>query len=399
MLNPNVTIVIVARNAEATIERCVRSAVAQGGPILLVDDHSEDDTVARARAIGGSRLKVVSPACHETVGRARQAGIEAVTTRFAMWIDADDEALPGRVERLKARLEREGSDLVYDAADLHDGATGTFIRHMPIPAYLQCDPSAVRQFERNVIPSLGWPLVRMSWAARVGYDPACHGVEDYDFLLRSVMEGARISCEPTPGYRQFAYPTSVSRELANRRAGVSTLLKKHQYGLIRTRYQAAGYNAAVTAWALVAVALYREDWPAAARFLDEAALTVIDPSRVLEVDGPCLYPEGWRLGFYRGTLALLTGQLDIARDELSAAHALSPAPESANNLGVALARFGLRREADALFRDAAGLFPGYLDASENLTSSAPSRITTHPLRSSSARTEYSAREGLAVKVA
>ncbi|MGH9374380.1 MAG: hypothetical protein ACRD15_22920, partial [Vicinamibacterales bacterium] len=227
-----------------------------------------------------------------------------------------------------------------------------------------------------------------SWTERVGYDSACHGVEDYDFLLRSCMDGARVSYEPTAGYRQFAYPTSVSRDLTARRAGVRALLQKHDYSLIRARFHAAGHSEAVTVWALVAVSLYREDWGAATAFLDEAAAMIVDPRHVLEADGPCPHPEGWRLGFYRGTLALLTGRIDIARRELAAAHVRARLPESANNLGIALARFGCRSEADALFLEAERSLPAYLDAAHNRISATPSCITTHPLRQAPARSEY-----------
>jgi succinoglycan biosynthesis protein ExoO len=384
----HVTVVVAARNAAATIERCMRSALEQGGPIVLVDDFSTDETAAIARGVAGGRLTVVSPARHETIGAARQAGIEAVTTKFAMWIDADDEALRGRSGRLLARLEREGADIVYDAANLHDGATGALVRHLPIPEFLLGDPTGVRQFERNVIPSLGWPLVRTSWAQRLGYDPACHGVEDYDFLLRSIMEGARVAFEPVCGYRQFAYATSVSRELGARRAGVRAVLAKHEYAIIRARYLAAGYSDAITAWALVAVAIYRQDWDAASAHLADAARTITDPCRVLEPEGPCPRSEGWRLRFYRGTLGLLTGRYDVARRELAIAHVLQATAESANNLGVALARFGLRTDADEHFREALRRFPAYLDPEHNLASDLPSCITTHPLRTGAARVEY-----------
>jgi hypothetical protein len=305
-----------------------------------------------------------------------------------MWLDADDELLPDRCERLLQRLEREGADLVFDSADLHDGSTGAFIRHMPIPGYLRRDATGVRQFERNALPSLGWPLVRTSWAQRIGYDARCHGVEDYDFLLRSCMEGARIAYEPTAGYRQFAYASSISRQLTDRRAGVRALLEKHEYDIIRARFGAAGHNSAITGWALVAVAFYREDWSAARHFLNEVATTISDPRRVLESDGPCAHPEGWRLAFYRGTLELIAGSDDEAAAHLQAAYDLAATPEATNNLGVALARLGSRPEAMTLFSQAHHALPTYLDAIENLRSESPSHITTHPLRPTPARTEY-----------
>jgi glycosyltransferase involved in cell wall biosynthesis len=374
-MTSDISILIVARNAAATIERSVRSALRQDGPIVLVDDFSTDDTAALAKSIAGNRIRLVLPERSESIGVARQAGIDEVRTRYAMWVGAGDEVVPGRSDLLLARLEREGADLVYDTADLHDESTGAFVRHVPIPAYLRRDPTAVRQFERNVIPSLGSPLVRTSWAQRIGYDRTCQGVEDYDFLLRSCLEGARIAYEPTAGYRQFASPRSTDR-----RAAVRAALEKHDYNIMRARFGAAGYNSAITGWALVAVAFYREHWSAARRFLSEVEKTISDPRLILEPDGPCAHPEGWRLAFYRGTLELIAGNDDEAWAHLRAAYDLAATPETANNLGVALARMGRRSEAATLFAQAQHAFPDYLDASENLRSQSPSHITTHPLR-------------------
>ena len=99
---------IAARNAAATIERAMESAVAQDGcSIVLVDDFSTDDTVALAKEIGGTRLGVVRPARHQSLGLTRQAGLDAVTTPFGVWLDSDDELLPGRVARLIGALESD----------------------------------------------------------------------------------------------------------------------------------------------------------------------------------------------------------------------------------------------------------------------------------------------------
>lgn len=375
-----VTILIAARNAAATIERCLQSALAQGGPVVVVDEQSTDNTAALARAVGRDRVTVILSQRCQALGCARQIALDAVTTRFAMWVAAADEALPGRAARLHARLEQEGADLAYDAADLHDRESGALVRHLPIPEYLRRDPTAVRQFERNATSSLGRPLVRTSWAARIGYDPSCDGAADYDFLLRSVMEGARVVWDQTTGYRIYTDPAGSRREQSGRNSDIRALLQKHEYHLVRTRYRAAGHSEAVTAWALAAMALYREDWQEAGGFIDEAAATIADPVRVLEPGGPCPHPEGWRRAFYRGTLALLQGRFDLGRRELAIAQVFKRAPESSNNLGIALARFGLRAEADDLFREAERACPGYRDAAHNLVSPIPSCITSHPLR-------------------
>ena len=138
-------------NAAATIERAIASCLGEAGaPILLIDDHSTDDTVARAVAVAGPRLRVVRvPA--EGVSAARQAGLDAVETDFAAWLDADDEWVPGRLARLEAML-RAGHDVATEAIDLHDGPSGAWLQRLTVPAFARGARGAVRLFERNVLP-------------------------------------------------------------------------------------------------------------------------------------------------------------------------------------------------------------------------------------------------------
>src|SRR5690554_5651595 len=127
----NLTILIVARNAAATIERAVASCLAERCPIVLVDDNSTDDTVARARAVGGTCLSVRSAGAPGGVSAARQSALDAVTTRFAAWLDADDEWLPGRAARL-GRILNDGHDIAVEPIDLYDGPSGRPLRTLTI---------------------------------------------------------------------------------------------------------------------------------------------------------------------------------------------------------------------------------------------------------------------------
>src|SRR5262245_45431129 len=124
-MTSRLTIAIAARNAEATIERAVRSCATERCRILLVDDHSTDRTVARARGVLGSRLRVLSTPDPGGVPVARQCGLEAIQTDLGAWLDADDEWIPGRAERLVGMLD-DGCDVAVDAFDLHDGTTGVW---------------------------------------------------------------------------------------------------------------------------------------------------------------------------------------------------------------------------------------------------------------------------------
>ena len=384
------TIAIAARNAAVTIERAVASACRETScPLVLVDDHCTDDTVARARVVAGDRLRVVEAPGPGGVPVARQTGLDAVETEFAAWLDADDEWVPGRAGRLLAPL-RAGADVATEAIDLHDGVSGTFLRRLEVPAFIRRETTPARLFERNHLPGDTQVAFRTEvFRAAGGYDAAVYGVESFDLLLRAVAIGARFHCGNDAGYRMYAYPQSVSRNLVRQRAALAMALRKHDYERVRALCRAVGEPERVAAWVLVSMALFRDEPAAALRFLDEASPAAADPTEILEGDGPWPFREGWRRAFQWGTCLLLVGGRDPeAAEELQRAEALEPTPEGANNLGVAWARLGRAAEARDRFAQAETRFPGYLDARLNREAALPARITTHPLRRQASRSEY-----------
>jgi glycosyltransferase involved in cell wall biosynthesis len=385
-----VTILIAARNAAATIERAIASCLGErDAALILIDDGSTDATVQLARAVAASRLRVIAARTPGGVSAARQTGLEAVETDVAAWLDADDEWIPGRLARLTSLL-RDGADVATEAIDLHDGPSGAWLRRLTVPDFLQGTRGAVRLFERNFLPGDTQVAFRVSaYRDAGGYDPAVRGPESFDLLLRAIRRGARIAYGTDTGYRMHAYPGSVSRDVERQTAAMATVLRKHTYKDVRERYLACGYDPRVASWGLLSMALFRQDPKSALRFLEEASPKKGDPAIMLEPEGPWPFPEGWRRAFHRGTTLLLAGDRDReAAMELHHAEAIEPTPEGANNLGVALARRGHRKEAAAQFALALDRMPRYHDAAHNAAAKAPSHITTHPLRRAPSRTDY-----------
>jgi len=387
-----VTILIAARNASATIARAVSSCLEdleqQNARLVLIDDHSTDDTVSLARTAGGRRLDVIDAPHPGGVAAARQAGLDAVDTEFAAWLDADDEWVPGRLRRLGAMLAN-GYDVAVEAIDLCDGPTGAHLRRLRVPAFLR-GFGAIRLFERNFLPGDSQVAFRVSeFRDAGGYDPAICGPESYDLLLRAIRRGATFAFSDVAGYRMHAYPGSVSRDVARQTAAVAAVLGKHDYEDVRQLYRASGFSPRASAWALVSMAMFRRDAQAAMRFLDEASPATGDVDEILEPEGPWPFREGWRRAFQLGTILLLTGEHDReAEGELRRAEALQPTAEGANNLGIALARLGRAGAAAAQFATADSRFSGYADARTNASSLTPTRVTTHPLRSTPSRNDY-----------
>lgn len=97
----NLSIIIPAFNVGRYIGKCLNSIYSQDileteYEIVVVDDGSTDNTVEVAQQIGSlhSNLKVINKS-NGGVGSARNAGLEASSGVFVLFVDADDWMSPG----------------------------------------------------------------------------------------------------------------------------------------------------------------------------------------------------------------------------------------------------------------------------------------------------------------
>lgn len=122
---PRVVAVIPARNEADVIAQAMQSLVMQDYPgpfeIHLIDDHSEDQTAAAARAVAAEsqgRLEVLQAGERPPgwVGKlwALQCGTDSVTEAPDYWwfTDADIEHAPDTLQRLVTKAERGRFSLV-----------------------------------------------------------------------------------------------------------------------------------------------------------------------------------------------------------------------------------------------------------------------------------------------
>lgn len=383
------TILITARNAANTIQRTILSCMEEPANILLVDDHCTDDTIAKAKHIAGGKLRVIHSPEPGGLPIARQTGLDAVETPYAAWLDADDAWISGRADRIIEALH-QGYDIVTDTIDLYDGRSGKFLRHLRVPGFILETAGQFRLFERNYLPGdtqVGFRIKTFRSAG--GYDPHIFGPESYDLLLRAIANGATFFHLQESGYRMYAYPKSVSRDLQRIRLATASALRKHSYENVRGLCQNVRYPPRIISWMLVSMAIFRKEYDVALDFLEQASPVDSGPLAIIEPDGPVPLPEGWRCAFTEGTLNLLLGGHDQAAVvALEKAETILPTSEGANNLGVACRRLGKADRARDHFIKALDRFPDYLDAKMNLNEKESCRITTHPLRRQASRNEY-----------
>jgi len=114
---PEVSIIVPARNEEASLGDCLQSLLAQTGveyEIIVVDDGSTDRTRAVAESFG--EVRVISPKALPPgwtgKNNAAIAGVEAARGNWLLFTDADTVHLPGSLARALAEAKREHADLL-----------------------------------------------------------------------------------------------------------------------------------------------------------------------------------------------------------------------------------------------------------------------------------------------
>jgi succinoglycan biosynthesis protein ExoU len=209
----SVGVIIAAYNAEATIGRAVRSALAevQARQVIVVDDGSTDSSYRRALAEddGSGRLQVLrTPQSGPAAARNRAIG--AADTTWVCPLDADDYFTPGRLGRLLD--EADGCDLVADDLLLsregdNDSPPGRLIgERLPLPAVLSFADFVAGNISRRGYPrrEFGFlkPLLRRDFLARarLAYDERLRLGEDFVLYATALARGGRLKVTPPCGY-------------------------------------------------------------------------------------------------------------------------------------------------------------------------------------------------------
>jgi glycosyltransferase involved in cell wall biosynthesis len=100
-MNPLVSILIPAYNAEKWIAETIRSALAQTWPskeIIIVDDGSRDQTLAVARGFASKDVSVLTQP-NQGASAARNKAYSISQGNYIQWLDADDILAPDKIER------------------------------------------------------------------------------------------------------------------------------------------------------------------------------------------------------------------------------------------------------------------------------------------------------------
>jgi glycosyltransferase involved in cell wall biosynthesis len=229
---PGVTFIMPARNAEATVESAIRSALGQtyAGDVKLiaVDDGSLDSTPDLIAGFG-DRVQFIRLAASVGRAAARNIAIDRVRTPLVALHDADDVSLP---DRLSTTVPLVTNDWTIAGGQVAWISESGVWREGGWPI----EPEAIRSTFVGGHMAVAHPTVVMTMrlmTALRGYDPALAYAEDLELMLRAMTQhDARFAATPRTTVKylrppidsiRYIYATEKWRRRVVRRYGLAVV--------------------------------------------------------------------------------------------------------------------------------------------------------------------------------
>src|SRR6266480_1579596 len=188
VMNPLVSILIPAFNAQEWIADTLKSAIGQTWPrkeIIVVDDGSRDQTLAIARGLGSKEVSVVTQA-NQGAAATRNRAYSICQGDYIQWLDADDLLAPDKIARQMEAADRDAGRRM-----LLSSAWGYFMYRVHradfVPTPLWCDLSPVEWLLRKLGQNLHmqtatWLVSRELTEAAGPWNTQLLGDDDGDYF-------------------------------------------------------------------------------------------------------------------------------------------------------------------------------------------------------------------------
>lgn len=223
---PLVSVVTANRNGARHLAAAIRSVLEQSLAdleLIVADDGSTDDSLAviAAAAAGDPRVRVLAQESSGGPGAARNRALEVARGRWIAVFDSDDLMVPQRLEQLVARGEAEDCDVVVDNLMVFDDQdVAAWRTYLPLNANAEARWITLREYIAAGrvyarTPCLGYlkPLFRAEAIGAIRYREDLRIGEDYDLVLRVLLQGARMRMTPDALYRYRKHGSSISSVL------------------------------------------------------------------------------------------------------------------------------------------------------------------------------------------
>ena len=252
---PNVSIIIRSYNRASKIGQPIKSVLAQtfqDWEIIIVDNHSHDDTDAIVHSFSDERIRLYKIHNQGIISASLNLGLSVSRGQFIAILDSDDWWTPRKLE-LSIRQLESGFDVVYHS--MFKVPSLEYFQSNHLPRSIQINRSLNPKSPYKDLFWLGNGLsnssvvVRKSKLQEIGgftEDPNCLGAEDFHTWLRLARNGCSFSKLPDVlGYLIFDEDNlwSYSKQIA----ALSVIFSEFQCS--------STFPGAFPAWACYSVAM------------------------------------------------------------------------------------------------------------------------------------------------
>lgn len=208
--DPAISVLMAVHNGEAFLREAIESVLVQSFEdfeFIIVDDGSQDRSVELIESFADARIRLLRNAGNQGLAASLNRGLEAARGEFVARMDADDIALPNRLE-VQIGYMREHTAV---------GACGAarIVRRGGEERLHNTQPADRLKYEFLLGNPLAHPTVMLRKSALVAhglkYNPAYRYAQDYDLWARmqDVCDVANLSV-PVLIYREHSAQASAS---------------------------------------------------------------------------------------------------------------------------------------------------------------------------------------------
>jgi glycosyltransferase involved in cell wall biosynthesis len=274
---PLITIGITCFNAEKTIERAIKSALAQSWEnkeILVVDDCSSDTSISIVEEMEKqfSTVRLIKHEKNKGPGGARQTLLENARGEFIAFFDDDDDSLPERIETQAKRIisyENEtgakniacyaGGYRLYDNGykkELPAIGSGEVVPHgTGMADYILFYRKHKDWFYGSGIPTCSLMARKAVLLEAGGFDETFRRVEDMDLAVRLALKGTHFIGCPEELFVQHA--TNAPDKSPDRNLEAERKLADKHKGYLETK----GMYEYARRWPEIRYYHFKKDYP------------------------------------------------------------------------------------------------------------------------------------------
>lgn len=241
-MNPLVSILIPAYNAEEWIADTIQSALGQTWPrkeIVIVDDGSTDETLSVARQFASKEVIVVTQA-NQGAAAARNKAFSLCQGDYIQWLDADDLLAPGKINRqMEAWKDGLSSRTLLSSEWAYFICRPRSAKFIPSPLWGDLPPMEwlLRKMGQNLhMQPASWLVSRELTETAGPWDTRLTLDDDGEYFCRVILasEGTRFIWGARSYYRRSGFQSLSNVDGSNKKFDSQFLSMRLHIGYLRS---------------------------------------------------------------------------------------------------------------------------------------------------------------------